>query len=97
MIHLRKRYCDQDPVCEDDDEFIDCNLSQLKPETEICSGRTGLRFLRCNLSNCLLPEDSVTEKCLTVQVERDAVVEVVSVDGIKYEVAQNVVVGRRVK
>lgn len=60
-IHNRKNYAFQDPECENGDEFHNCNIIQKQPNTEICAGKTGLRFVDCNLINCKLPSDAVFE------------------------------------
>lgn len=56
--HRRKRFCFTDPACENGDEFVECNLEQLVPNTAICVGKTGLTFARCRLLNCVLPGDA---------------------------------------
>ena len=40
------------------DEFIACNIMREKPYTKMFDGLTGLKFARCNLVNCDLPDDS---------------------------------------
>ena len=100
MTHLQKNYSNQDPACENGDDFTHCNLSQAEPDTVICAGKTGLVFVECNLSNCNVPGDAVVTKCLIVQANRDAVVEEIETDipGIgTLEVRRNVIVGRGVQ
>jgi len=73
MIHKRKnlsntalaRYLKDNSV-KDGDEFRNCNLSRLK-RVEIFKGVKNLKFVECNLVNCILPDDAVTEHCNTVQ------------------------------
>jgi len=52
---------------ESGDTIEEWNLVQREPNTAICSGLTGLTFIRCNLINCSVPGDSVIEHCLHVQ------------------------------
>ena len=37
------------------------NFIQQYPHTKIFEGKTGLKFINCNLTNCSLPEDAITE------------------------------------
>ena len=97
MIHLRKNYSGQDPKCADGDEFYDCNLSQVEPETVVCNRKQRLRFIACNLANCRVPTDAFVESCLVVQADLNKTVEKIEVDGVSHDVRRNVVVGRGVK
>ena len=67
---------------EDGDVFEGCNLSQAVPGTPIglkaqvgtgletcATPAKGLVFRRCNLANCLPPEDAVVEDCMVAQTE----------------------------
>jgi len=53
---------------KDGETIRDRNLSQLVPGTPIFHGVKGLRFLRCNLTNCIVPEDAEVVDCNTAQV-----------------------------
>ena len=74
-----RNYAGRDPSCADGDEFIGCNLAQAEPGTEICKGKKGLRFAKCNLVRAVVPKDSVITDCNISQValpaERDPKVE----------------------
>lgn len=37
------------------------NFIQQFPNTAIFSGKTGLKFINCNLTNCSLPSDAIVE------------------------------------
>lgn len=41
--------------------FEMCNFTQAVPHTSIFVGRTGLKFVKCNLMNCDLPPDAIVE------------------------------------
>lgn len=69
-IHKNRNFSFQDPNCENEDIFERCNLSQLQPNTLICLNKTGLTFRNCNLVNCIVPGDTVVERCNTTQVSR---------------------------
>lgn len=69
MLYKNKNYIFKQPVVEDGDEFLCCNFLQKFPHTEILSGKTGLTFRRCNLTNCDYPEDSTIDMCLARHVE----------------------------
>jgi len=49
--------------------YIRCNFAQAEPGTKIGEGVPGLRFVQCNLVNCVVPDDAVVERCCTAQVE----------------------------
>ena len=49
------------PQVENGHVFTGDNFSQLVAHTKILEGVTGLRFIKCNLTNCDLPPDAVTE------------------------------------
>lgn len=51
---------------QDGDVFINCNLVQFVPHTELFTGLSELVFIDCNLVNVDLPGDSKTESCLTM-------------------------------
>jgi hypothetical protein len=68
VVHLKKRYCFTDPAAENGDEFVECNLEQLVPNTPVMTGKTGLVFRECRLINCQLPVGSVVAKCNTRQI-----------------------------
>lgn len=40
------------------------NLNQMLPHTELFTGIIGLRFVKCNLVNCDLPNDAVLDDCV---------------------------------
>lgn len=48
--------------------FLESNFCQLEPNTPIFTGISGLTFVRCNLTNCTIPADAITESCLRVQM-----------------------------
>lgn len=41
--------------------FYGENFIQQYPNTEIFTGKTDLKFVNCNLTNCKLPQDAITE------------------------------------
>lgn len=47
-----------EPDCNDGDTFVECNFTQQKPNTLIFVGKNNLEFIRCNMTNCILPESS---------------------------------------
>ena len=49
------------PDIENGHVFIGDNFIQQEPHTPIFVGKTGLRFINCNLTNCDLPNDVITE------------------------------------
>lgn len=55
------------PEVPEDKIFIEYNFYQLRPETEIFAGITGLKFIRCNLTNCKIPVDAELVSCRHVQ------------------------------
>lgn len=57
-----------DPICSKDDSFEDCNIAQQLPKTAICAGISGLIFTRCNLTNCIPPNDAAIIECNNRQV-----------------------------
>jgi len=46
------------PEVENGHTFEMCNFTQLEPHTKIFEGITGLTFIKCNLTNCDVPEDA---------------------------------------
>ena len=63
----------QMPLCEDGDTFTECNFARLVPGTEIGLNAKGepcakLMFIRCNLLNCIPPDDATVIDCNTAQV-----------------------------
>ena len=46
--------------------FTGDNFLQMFPHTAILEGKAGLTFVNCNLTNCDLPEGSVTVGCRPV-------------------------------
>jgi len=50
------------------DTFEDCNLTRPVP-ARIFVGKKGLRFVRCNMTNCIPPKDSVMDHCNCAQVK----------------------------
>lgn len=69
MENINKNLAFQPIIANDNDTFIGCNLMQKQPNTLICQNVKGLRFERCNLVNCLLPEDAITVDCTIVNVD----------------------------
>lgn len=51
----------QIPDVENGHVFTGDNFIQQYPNTEILTGKTGLKFINCNLTNCSLPPDAITE------------------------------------
>lgn len=49
------------PDVENGHVFTGDDFIQEVPNTEIFIGKTGLRFINCNLTNCTLPPDAITE------------------------------------
>lgn len=49
------------PKIQNGHVFTGDNFIQKEPNTEILAGYTGLKFINCNLTNCKLPEDAITE------------------------------------
>jgi len=69
MKHYRKNFSRRQPKLSDGDELVECNCSQYAPGTPFGAGLAKLRFARCNLVNCVLPEDAETIDCNTAQVD----------------------------
>ncbi len=46
------------PKAEDGQEFVECNFLQLRPNTKIFKGVKNLKFVRCNIMNCDVPDDA---------------------------------------
>jgi hypothetical protein len=57
-------------VISNGDTVVDANLSQLMPNTTILAGFSGLTFVKCNLTNCTVPGDSVIDQCNETQIDR---------------------------
>lgn len=49
------------PNIEDGRTFTGDNFIQKNPYTLIFAGKIGLKFVNCNLTNCTLPGDAITE------------------------------------
>lgn len=49
------------PTVENGHVFTGDNFIQQYPNTPIFEGITGLKFINCNLTNCSLPGDAITE------------------------------------
>lgn len=49
------------PIVENGHIFTGDNFIQQYPNTEIFTGITGLKFVNCNLTNCTLPGDAITD------------------------------------
>ena len=63
----------QMPLCEDGDTFTECNFARLVPGVKIGLNAKGdpcakLTFTRCNLFNCIPPDDATVIDCNTAQV-----------------------------
>lgn len=100
--HLHKRYCFTDPSCENGDEFIECNLEQLNPNTSICVGKTGLTFRRCRLQNCVLPGDATVvgradiqqvSRCTNLHPKRIAAGQTTCVENCSHVVDTDIIEG----
>ena len=48
------------PDVEDGHTFTGDNFLQLLPHTKILEGKKGIKFINCNLTNCDIPEDAVS-------------------------------------
>ena len=46
------------PDVENGHTFTGDNFTQLQPHTKILEGKTGLKFVNCNVTNCDLPPDA---------------------------------------
>ena len=55
------------PDVEDGHTFVGDNFIQQLPNTKILEGKRGIKFINCNLTNCILPIDAVTEGAHTKQ------------------------------
>jgi len=51
------------PDVENGHTFTRDNFTQLISHTPILVGKTGLKFINCNLTNCDLPSGSITQGC----------------------------------
>ena len=56
------------PDVPNDSVFERSNFMRGVPHTSIFSGKTGLVFRNCNLTNCELPVGTITEDCLKTHV-----------------------------
>lgn len=72
IISNKNNSYQQSVECSDGGAFEECNFAQLLPHTAILTGKTGIKFTRCNLLNCDVPAGSVVEDCLTVHIDRCA-------------------------
>jgi len=57
------------PDVPENKTFTQDNFYQLRPDTEIFAGVTGLKFIRCNLTNCKIPVDAEIISCRHAQLE----------------------------
>ncbi len=62
-----KKYSALPPVFKNDQMLTGENFTRLLPNTLIGEGITGLKFIGCNLVNCILPIDALKTDCLHVQ------------------------------
>lgn len=70
MLHQMENWAWRTPDnVSDGDEFVMCNFVQWTPDTDIFAGKTGLKFLQCNLINCRLPADASVNLCNTAENE----------------------------
>ena len=51
------------PDVENGHTFTGDNFCQLLPHTKILAGKTGLKFVNCNLTNCDFPPDAIFQGC----------------------------------
>ena len=51
------------PAVANGHKFAMDNFLQAEPHTKILEGVTGLQFENCNLTNCDIPADAVTDSC----------------------------------
>jgi hypothetical protein len=50
------------------DVFVGCNICQKYPGTKVFESLKDLAFVRCNLINCDLPDDSKTKLCNAAKI-----------------------------
>jgi len=51
------------------DSFFKCDIRRFVSHTKIFEGLTGLKFEKCCLISCDLPDDSKTKDCNTAQID----------------------------
>ena len=56
------------PKFSDGDVIEECNLAQPAMNTPAGAGAKRLVFRRCNLVNCVVPDDATLEDCVNFQV-----------------------------
>lgn len=61
-------YTNKQPVFNNGQTVKNYNITQFAPGTKIGEGVTGLKFIRCNLVNCDIPNDATTDNCNTRQL-----------------------------
>jgi hypothetical protein len=88
MEHKKENYSHKSPECSNGDTFVSCNISQIEPATEICSGKTNLTFRNCNLFNCRVPEDAIVVNCNTAQVKIRQEKEELDFDGEEIDIVK---------
>lgn len=55
-----------------DTEFIDCPFTQEEKHTNPFINCSGLKFTRCRLKNCDVPEDSIIDDCFQCHYDTHA-------------------------
>lgn len=68
-VHRKQNWSFEQPSIGDGDVLDECNCSQKFPHTAIGAGKTGLRFIECNLVNCDVPGDSDVVECNHTQID----------------------------
>lgn len=66
MIHEFVNFTRKDrpnPRVNDGDIFIECNISQRKPDTLVFAGKSNLTIIGGNITNCTLPPDTKFGGC----------------------------------
>jgi len=69
MKHKKQNWSFEQPPLNDGDTAIECNCSQKFAHTAIGAGKTGLKFVECNLVNCDVPGDATLIECNNAQID----------------------------
>jgi hypothetical protein len=68
-IHNRRLLSEVAAIAQPGDEFELCMFAQLVPGARIFEGLSNLKFRECNLTNCAIPSDAVTNQCQESQID----------------------------